>query len=117
MDIETEKTTSKGQVTIPLKIERIWEFCPVDSVAFVQDGEKVYLVKGTLEALAHLQNLFAGKAEKAGLKTEDDVVRFSKAVRSELAHKNLNIAVDTNVLLSSLLLRSPTVTICLTSSV
>jgi|LAHS01.1.fsa_nt_gb antitoxin PrlF len=87
MDIETEKTTSKGQVTIPLKIRKNLGILPGDSVAFVQDGEKVYLVKGTLEALAHLQNLFAGKAEKAGLKTEDDVVRFSKAVRSELAHK------------------------------
>lgn len=87
MDIETEKLTAKGQVTIPLAVRKKLGILPGDQVVFVQDGEKVYLAKGTLEALTQLQNLFAGKAEETGLKSEDDIVCFSKKVRQEMQQK------------------------------
>ena len=39
------RVTSKGQVTIPQAIRDKYGFLPETDVAFVEEGERVYLVK------------------------------------------------------------------------
>jgi AbrB family looped-hinge helix DNA binding protein len=39
------RVTSKGQVTIPQEIRDKYGFLPQTEVTFVEDGERVYLVK------------------------------------------------------------------------
>ena len=39
------RVTSKGQVTIPHALREKYGFLPETEVAFIEDGERVYLVK------------------------------------------------------------------------
>lgn len=39
------RVTSKGQITIPQAIREKYGFLPETEVAFVEEGERVYLVK------------------------------------------------------------------------
>jgi len=87
MELETQRMTSKGQVTIPVRIRKLLGLKPGDNVAFVQKDGQVYLCGGTLEALDELQKLFSGVAEQLNVKTDEDAVALSKRIRSEMSRK------------------------------
>jgi AbrB family looped-hinge helix DNA binding protein len=84
MEIETERMTSKGQVTIPVRIRKLLGLKPGDNVTFVQRDGQVYICAGTLEALDELQKLFAGVAAQLNVKNDEDAVALSKSIRSEM---------------------------------
>lgn len=81
--MELAKVTSKGQITIPAEIRRKMGLKTGDKVLFVEDGEKVIMINATMEAFREAQAVFAGEAERAGLKDEDDVVKMIKELRKE----------------------------------
>jgi antitoxin PrlF len=87
MDFETQKITSKGQVTIPVDIRKKLGLKGGDNVAFVTNGKTVYISKASVEALNDLIALFAGAADKLGSKNDDDVVAYIKQLRKEDADK------------------------------
>ncbi len=81
--MELAKVTSKGQITIPAEIRRKMGLKTGDKVLFVEDGDKVLMINATMEALREAQAAFAGEAERAGLKDEEDVVKMIKELRRE----------------------------------
>lgn len=81
--MELAKITSKGQITIPVEIRKKLGLKEGDKVLFVEDGDKVIIMNSSLLALREAQEAFAGEAEKAGVKTEQDVVDMIKDLRRE----------------------------------
>ena len=68
------RITSKGQVTIPAEIRERFGFMPNSSIDFIEEDEKVYIVKSANSAPSFAgENPFdyvRGKADK-GMSTED----------------------------------------------
>lgn len=81
--MELAKITSKGQITIPVDIRRKLGVKEGDKVLFVEEAGKVYILNASMEAIKEAQAAFAGEAERAGLKNEDDVVAMIKQLRRE----------------------------------
>ena len=82
--MELAKITSKGQITIPVDIRRKLGVKEGDKVLFVEEAGKVYILNASMEAIKETQAAFAGEAERAGLKNnEDDVVAMIKQLRRE----------------------------------
>ena len=81
--MEIAKVTSKGQITIPIDIRKRFGFQEGNKVLFVEDGNRVYLMNSTMNALKEAQKAFEGEAEKAGLYSEEDVIQMMKEFREE----------------------------------
>ncbi|MBR3705782.1 MAG: AbrB/MazE/SpoVT family DNA-binding domain-containing protein [Firmicutes bacterium] len=81
--MELAKVTSKGQITIPVEIRRKLGVKTGDKILFVEDGDKVVIINATIAALKEAQRQFAGEAERAGIKNEDDVMELIKEIRRE----------------------------------
>ncbi len=81
--MELAKITSKGQITIPIDIRKKLNLKEGDKVVFIIDNGRVVMENSTRIALREVQEAFKGEAEKAGLKTEEDVVDLVKQIRKE----------------------------------
>lgn len=81
--MDLAKVTSKGQITIPISIRKKLGVKEGDKVLFVEENGRIVLVNSTMAALRHAQQAFAGEAERAGLRDEDDVVQMMKDFRQE----------------------------------
>jgi len=81
--MELAKITSKRQITIPIAIRRKLGVKEGGKVLFVEEAGKIYILNSSMEALKEAQTAFAGEAERAGLKDEDDVVAMMKDLRRE----------------------------------
>ena len=81
--MELAKITSKGQITIPVDIRRKLGVKEGDKVLFVEEAGRIYILNSSMEALREAQVAFSGEAERAGLKSEDDVVALMKEFRRE----------------------------------
>lgn len=81
--MELAKVTSKGQITIPIDIRRKLGLKDGDKVLFVEEDGRIMMVNATLTAIRQAQAAFAGEAECAGLKDEQDVVDLVSEVRRE----------------------------------
>lgn len=76
--MEIAKVTSKGQIMIPIDIRRKLGIKEGSKVLFIEEAGKIYLLNSSVEVLQEVQIAFAGKAKKAGLETEADVVTMIK---------------------------------------
>ena len=81
--MELAKITAKGQITIPINIRRKLGVKEGGKVLFVEEAGKIYILNSSMEALREAQNGFAGEAERAGLKNEEDVVAMVNSIRRE----------------------------------
>ena len=81
--MELAKITSKGQITIPREIRKKLGVKDGDKVLFLEEGGRIVLMNSAMAALQTAQAAFAGAAEEAGLKDEQDVVDMIKALRRE----------------------------------
>lgn len=75
--------TSKGQVTIPVEIRRKLGIKNGDKVLFMEESGKIYIMNSSMDALREAQRVFAGEAERLGLKDDDDVMAMVKELRKE----------------------------------
>ena len=82
--MELAKITTKGQITIPVKIRKKLGVKDGDKVIFLNEGNKIIIENSTRLALREVQEAFSGLADDLGLKTEDDVVKLCKEVRKEM---------------------------------
>jgi len=85
--MEIAKVTSNGQITIPADIRRRMNIKDGDKMLFLESNDGVLMLNSSTIALKQLQKDMEGEAEKAGLFTEDDVVRLCREVRNELSGK------------------------------
>lgn len=81
--VDNAKVMSKGQVTIPKSVRDILGVSNGDRVSFVVDGNNVRIINSAVYAMQILQTQMAGEAERAGLSSEEDVVKLVKDIRAE----------------------------------
>ena len=81
--IESSKMTSKGQITLPKAIREHLGLKTGDTVTFVEIDGLIYLAHNFESAIRIMQKAMEGEAEKAGLHTEEDVVKLVKEIRSK----------------------------------
>ncbi len=55
-----------------------------DKVVFIEENGKIIIENSAVFALRQIQNEFKGEAEKAGLKSEQDIVDLVKKIRKEM---------------------------------
>ena len=79
--MELAKVTSKGQITIPIMIRNKLQLKTGDKVFFEENRGKIYITNASQITLSNIQSQMQGEAEKAGFKTEDDVVEYIKELR------------------------------------
>ena len=77
------KVMSKGQVTIPKNVRNALGVETGDRVTFIVEGNAVRVVNSMAYALQQFQNQMAGKAESAGMYTEDDIAEWITNSRRE----------------------------------
>lgn len=85
--MELAKVTSKGQITIPVGIRRKLGLRDGDKVLFVEEGKKIIMMNSSMEALLEAQKAFAGEAERAGIKDEEDLMAIIKEIRKNATNK------------------------------
>ena len=82
--MEISRVSSKGQVTIPIDIRKRLNLKEGDKVVFYEENGRVFIANASLVALKRMEKVMEGKAEKAGIKNEEDVFALVKEVRKEL---------------------------------
>ena len=85
--MEISKVTSKGQITIPIEIRKKLNLKTGDKVVFIEEGDKIIFAHASMIALREFQEAMKGEAEKAGIKSEEDLNRLVKEIRKELWEK------------------------------
>lgn len=71
--MELAKVTSKGQITIPVDIRNRLKLKPGDKVVFVEENGTVTLHNSSFVAIEAIQTAMEGAAERANIRTEEDV--------------------------------------------
>jgi len=82
--MDVAKISIKGQITIPIEIRRKLGLKEGDKVVFVEQNNNVILLNSNKLAYKEFQKDLAGEAEKAGIKSEQDVVDAVKEVRKQI---------------------------------
>ena len=85
--MEISRSTSKGQITIPVEIRKKLNLKTGDKVIFIEDGDRVIFANSSMVALRNFQQAMKGEAEKQGLYTEEDVNNLIKSVRKDIWEK------------------------------
>jgi AbrB family looped-hinge helix DNA binding protein len=81
--IDNAKVMAKGQITLPKDIRAMLRIGTGDRVTLICEGDRVILMNSMVYAMQTLQKEMAGEAEKAGLASDDDVVRMIMEMRAE----------------------------------
>lgn len=81
--VNDARVMAKGQVTIPKDVRAALGIAPGDSVTFVVEDGKVTVVNSVVYALKRIQEQMKGKAEMAGLCSEDAVAEWITHARRE----------------------------------
>ncbi|MDR0284582.1 MAG: AbrB/MazE/SpoVT family DNA-binding domain-containing protein [Propionibacteriaceae bacterium] len=79
--VETAKVLPKGQITIPKDIRATLGVDTGDRVMLVSDGDRIVMMNPATYALEWLGAKMAGKAEPAGLTSEDEVADYITDLR------------------------------------
>ena len=79
--IDNAKVMSKGQVTIPKDVRSVLGVESGDKVTFIVDGDDVRIVNSAVYAMKLFQKEMEGEAEKANIRSEEDVVDLVKSNR------------------------------------
>ncbi len=81
--VDNAKVMAKGQITIPKDVRKALGVESGDRVSFIVEGNTVRIVNSAVYAMQMLQREMAGEAERAGLKTDDDVIELLREMRNE----------------------------------
>jgi AbrB family looped-hinge helix DNA binding protein len=81
--VDVARISVSGQVTIPAGIRQRLGLKSGDKVVFIEDGGRYYVENAALVAFNRMQEVFAGEAERLGLRDEDDVAAMVKDIRRD----------------------------------
>ncbi|GHU38114.1 AbrB family transcriptional regulator [Betaproteobacteria bacterium] len=81
--VDNAKVMAKGQITLPKDIRMALGVETGDRVTLIRQDDQVIIMNSAIYAMKMLQEAMAGEAEKAGLKSDDNVVKMVMDMRSE----------------------------------
>ena len=81
--VDNAKVMAKGQITLPKDIRDALGVTTVDRVTLIQQDNQVIMMNSAVYAMKMLQSSMAGEAEKAGLRSDEDVAALVMKMRSE----------------------------------
>ena len=81
--VDNAKVMSKGQITLPKDIREALGVTTGDKVTLIRKNDQVIMMNSAVYAMKMLQQSMAGEAEKAGLKSDDDIVKLVMNMRAE----------------------------------
>lgn len=81
--VENAKIMAKGQITLPKDIRDALGVTPGDRVTLIRQDNQVVMINSAVYAMKILQSSMAGEAERAGLRSDEDVANLIMEMRSE----------------------------------
>jgi len=79
--IDNAKVLPKGQITIPKDIRQQLSINIGDRLTLVCEGDRLILMNSAIFAVKEFQKAMTGEAERAGLRSDDDVVELIMQMR------------------------------------
>ncbi len=84
MVFNTAKVMAKGQITLPLDIRKCMRLSTGDRVALIYENDRVVMMNPAIYAMETLQKEMTGEWEKAGIRSEEDLLELCREVREEV---------------------------------
>lgn len=81
--VDNAKVMAKGQITLPKDIRAALGIGTGDRVTLIRRADQVIMMNSAVYAMKTLQQAMAGEAEKAGLRSDEDVVDMIMEMRAE----------------------------------
>jgi AbrB family looped-hinge helix DNA binding protein len=81
--VDNAKVMAKGQITLPKSIRTALGLGTGDRVTLIKQNDQVIMMNSAVYAMKMLQTAMAGEAEKAGLRSDDDVTAMIMEMRAE----------------------------------
>lgn len=81
--VDNAKVMSKGQITLPKDIRDALGVQTGDRVTLIRKDDQVIMMNSAVYAMKMLEAAMEGEAEKAGLKSDEDVAALINGMRSE----------------------------------
>lgn len=79
------KVTSKGQVTVPIEIRQKLNINDGNKILFYEnDLGQVIIENANVSAFHNIKKAMEGEAKKAGIYTDDDVLKLVKDIRGNI---------------------------------
>lgn len=80
--VDNAKVMAKGQITLPKEIREVLGVQTGDKVTLISQDNQVIMMNSAVYAMKILQESMNGEAEKAGLKSPEDVDALVRALRT-----------------------------------
>jgi AbrB family looped-hinge helix DNA binding protein len=84
MLFNTAKVMSKGQITLPIDIRQKLKLRTGDRVALIYENDRVIMMNPSIYAMENFTQAMEGEWEKAGIKSEEDILELCREVRKEV---------------------------------
>jgi AbrB family looped-hinge helix DNA binding protein len=81
--VDNAKVMPKGQITLPKDIREALRIDTGDRVTLICENDRVVMMNSAIYAMKVLQREMAGEADKAGLKSDEDVIDMLMKMRTE----------------------------------
>ncbi len=81
--VDNAKVMAKGQITLPKDIREGLGVKTGDRVTLIRQDNQVIMMNAAVYAMKVLQSSMKGEAEKAGLRSEQDVAEMIMEMRAE----------------------------------
>jgi AbrB family looped-hinge helix DNA binding protein len=81
--VDNAKVMAKGQITLPKDIREALGVKTGDRVTLISQDNQVIMMNSAVYAMKMLQSSMKGEAEKAGLRSDEDVADLVMKMRSE----------------------------------
>ena len=79
--VDNAKVMAKGQITLPKDIREALGVQTGDRVTLIRNNDQVIMMNSAVYAMKMLQTAMEGEAEKAGLNSDDDVIKMIMEMR------------------------------------
>ncbi len=81
--VDNAKVMAKGQITLPKDIREALGVQTGDRVTLIRQDNQVIMMNSAVYAMKMLQTAMEGEAEKAGLRSDEDVTKLVMEMRAE----------------------------------
>lgn len=83
--MEVAKLSSKGQITIPVSVRNALKLKAGDKIVILEENGRFYFENSAMLAFKRAEEEFSGEAQRAGFKTEEEMLDYMKEIRREVS--------------------------------